>query len=168
MNFINAGSLIKSLKLQVHPEGGYYRETYRSDEVMHEGDLPERFTSSRCFSTAIYFLLENRDFSAFHRIRSDETWHFYAGSALELYEITVSGKLKRTLIGSDLESGEQFQYTVPFGSWFASRVKDGNGFALLGCTVAPGFDFRDFELGDRHALVNEFPEYSDLIRSLTR
>ncbi len=161
---MKASYFIEHLQLLPHPEGGYYKETYRSKETI----LFSGFSGERNFSTAIYFLLEENNFSAFHKINSDELWHFYAGDALEVIEITLSGELKLTAIGNDLENGEQLQYVVPANTWFASRVKKGGKFSLVGCTVAPGFDFKDFEMAKRDELVRSFPNHKEVIEKLTR
>lgn len=151
--------LINELGLQKHPEGGYYKETYRSKN---------KLGNNRSVSTAIYFLLENGNFSAFHKIKSDELWHFYSGDCLEVIEIKDNGTVIRTLIGNNIDAGEQFQYCVKANTWFASRVKSGGAYSLVGCTVAPGFDFRDFELAKRIELVKQFPQHKNLIYELTR
>ena len=160
--------LVKVLKLKPHPEGGYYKETYRSADSIGVSGLPQGFNGPRQFSTAIYFLIEKNNFSAFHRIKSDETWHFYTGDALEVIEIDPFGNLKCTLVGSDLSSDEMFQYTVPAGHWFASRVKEGGEYSLVGCTVSPGFDFEDFEMASRSELIKQFPSHETIIKQLTR
>ena len=154
---MNAQHYIKTLALLPHPEGGYYKETYRSKESI---TLPQ---GERNYSTAIYFLLEENNFSAFHKIKSDELWHFYAGDVLEVIEITTEGKLKITELGP-----YNFQYCVPAGNWFGSRVKQGGKFSLVGCTVSPGFDFKDFEMAEKDSLLKEFPEYDSIIEELTR
>lgn len=165
---MNAEYLINTFAMNRHPEGGYYKETYRSPEIIPHSGLPSRFTGDRCFSTAIYFLLVGEEFSSFHRIKADEVWHFYAGSPLELFMISPEGVLTMVLIGNNPEKGQHFQYTVPAGYWFASRCFDANGFSFVGCTVAPGFDFADFELATGENLVLRFPIHSSLIRSLCR
>ena len=154
---MNAQHFIKTLNLLPHPEGGYYKETYRSAESIK---LKQGY---RNYSTAIYFLLEQNNFSAFHKIKSDELWHFYSGDILEVIEITTQGELKITEVGPD-----SFQYCVPAGNWFGSRVKKGGSFSLVGCTVAPGFDFADFEMAKRELLLKEFPELHVIIGELTR
>jgi len=159
--------LVAQLNLRPHPEGGYYKEVYRSTAQIPGGSLPG-FAESRSVATAIYFLIEANNFSALHKIKSDETWHFYAGDALEVVEINEEGVLKTTLVGSNLAAGECFQYTVPASTWFGSRVKQGGKFALVGCTVAPGFDFADFEMGARAALLNQFPQHGEVILALAR
>uniref|UniRef100_UPI003F718BF3 cupin domain-containing protein n=1 Tax=Dyadobacter sp. TaxID=1914288 RepID=UPI003F718BF3 len=124
---------------------------------------------NRSVSTGIYFLLDARNFSAFHRIKSDEMWHFYAGDALEIFVIDpTTGKLHIIRLGSDPENGETFQAVVPAGAWFGSRPAAGSSYSLVGCTVAPGFDFHDFEMADRAALQAEYPEFQTLIAELTR
>ena len=157
---------IEILGLQPHPEGGWYREVYRSAEQFAPGDGD--FPSGRNFCTSIYFLITAGNFSAFHRIKSDETWHFYAGDALEVVELDDLGNLKKTLIGNDIENGNLFQCTVPKGAWFASRVNAGGNYSLVGCTVAPGFDFRDFEMAKRQKMLVSNPNHHDIILSLTR
>jgi uncharacterized protein len=157
---------IDHLDLGPHPEGGYYRATYKSDLLVAHSALPAAFRGDRSASTAIYFLLEGRDFSAFHRIASDEVWHFYAGSALVVYVIDPDGKYSELYLGRG--SGEVFQAVVKAGCWFASRLRDAAGFALVGCTVAPGFEFADFELAKRSDLIARYPAHQMLIEELTR
>ena len=162
----NAQYWIDRLHLSPHPEGGHYRQTYRSDLTIVRSALPSGFNGDRAASTAIYFLLDGRDFSAFHRIASDEVWHFYAGSSLVVYVIDPEGNYSELHLGSD--EGEEFQAVVKAGCWFASRVRDAAGFALVGCTVAPGFDFADFELATRSELMAAYPQHQKLIEELTR
>jgi|SRR5688572_5514581 len=157
---------VKVLDLKSHPEGGWFREVYRSKSVHHLQD--DIFPTGRNYCTSIYFLITSGNFSAFHRIRSDETWHFYAGDPLEVIEITNAGHLKITVIGKEILNGQSFQYTVEAGSWFASRVSGKGLFSLVGCTVAPGFDFNDFELASREKLISDFPHHSSMITELTR
>jgi uncharacterized protein len=164
----NAQYWIDRLGLSPHPEGGHYRATYKSDLTIDRGALPPRFHGNRSASTAIYFLLEGRDFSAFHRIAADEVWHFYTGSALIVYVIDTEGNLSELHIGDRPAVGEAFQAVVKAGCWFASRLKDGAGFALVGCTVAPGFEFADFELAARAELIATYPMHRNLIEELTR
>ncbi len=159
---------IEKLSLQSHPEGGFYRQTYKADQVLPRESLPPQFTGPRAASTAIYFLLEGKSFSAFHRLRSDELWHFYVGAPVLVHVISKSGEYSRMLLGSDPEAGEELQAVVKAGSWFASHVKDGKSFALVGCTVAPGFDFEDFELAEREELTRRYPQHRELIEQFTR
>ena len=118
---MTAQQLIQQYNLQPHPEGGWYKESYKSNEYISGNALPGRFGGSRSFSTAIYFLLEQGNFSAFHRIKSDECWHFYAGDALSVYVIQMDGKLEIIHLGNDIGKGQLFQYVVPANCWFASR-----------------------------------------------
>ena len=160
--------IVEGLRLLPHPEGGYYRETYRSGETLASPGLPSRFEGDRSIATAIYYLLGPGDFSAFHRIRSDETWHFYRGAGLRLYVLADDGVCECVLLGDGAERGEVFQATVPAGRWFASEPATADGFALVGCTVSPGFDFRDFEMADAGVLLRDWPLHGDLIRRLCR
>lgn len=162
---LTALEYVKILKLLPHPEGGWYKEMYRSEGRFSGHD---EFPEGRNYSTAIYFLIEKSNFSAFHRIKSDETWHFYAGDALEVFEIDSLGELKRTIVGPDIRNGQLLQYTVLAGNWFASRVYDEGSFSLAGCTVAPGFDFKDFEMASRVNCINQFPNHINIIMELTR
>ena len=157
---------INHLDLSPHPEGGYYRATYKSDLTIARSALPSSYQGDRSASTAIYFLLDEGNFSAFHRIASDEVWHFYAGSSLVVYVIDAEGNYSELHLRDG--SGEVFQAVVKAGCWFASRVKNAAGFALVGCTVAPGFDFADFELAARSELIRTFPAHRKLIEELTR
>lgn len=158
----------KKLGLAAHPEGGFYRQTYRADLILPAEALSPQFSGPRAASTAIYFLLEGENFSAFHRLRSDELWHFYAGSPLSVHVIEQDGTHTKILLGSDLEAGQTFQEVVKAGCWFASEVADRKSFALVGCTVAPGFDFEDFELAKRDVLARCYPQHRGLIWKLTR
>ena len=160
--------LVQQLNLVPHPEGGWYAETYRAAESINKEALPHRFNESRSFSTAIYFLLPAGVFSAFHRIQSDECWHFYDGDPLNIYVIDQAGILSVIKLGSNLLEGETFQAMVPAGSWFASRPAISNQYSLVGCTVAPGFDFADFELANGAELSTTYPLHTALIKSLCR
>ena len=178
---------IEKLRLEPHPEGGYFRQTYRSESIIPREALPG-FGGVRAASTAIYFLLEGQDFSAFHRLRSDEMWHFYAGSPLTVHRIDPAGQYSSILLGDDPEAGQAFQAVVRAGCWFGAEVAQNRHFsqnrgevghapytrvplppwALVGCTVAPGFEFEDFEMARREELIARYPEHVDLIRKLTR
>lgn len=161
-------ALVERFQLLPHPEGGYYKEMYRSVEQITQTALPERFSGSRCFATAIYFLLEQGNFSAFHRIQSDECWHFYAGDSLHVHVIHPNGMYELLKLGNNLAEGECFQAVVPAGSWFASETAPGGNYSLVGCTVAPGFDFADFELAKADVLTALYPAMSELIARLCR
>lgn len=157
---------INALHLLPHPEGGFYKETYRSAEKTEHSNLPDRYTGDRNFSTAIYFLLRSKDRSVFHRIQSDELWHFYAGTTL-LINVFEGGTLKVHRLGADVLQGDSLQVLVPAGCWFGAILEKPDSYALCGCTVAPGFDFADFEMASQEVLLNEFPEHRDIILQLT-
>ena len=156
---------IEHLDLQPHPEGGYFKETYRCQEKLTAKNLPERFKFDHCFSTAIYYLLDAPNFSAFHRIKQDELWHYYFGnSSLTIHIISKTGEYHKSNLGNQPEDGQSFQLQVKAGDWFAASVDEIEGFALVGCTVAPGFEFNDFELASKNQLLNQYPEHSDVIK----
>lgn len=165
---LTAEQMIQQYGLQLHPEGGWYKETYRSDEYISAGALPERFSGNRVFSTAIYFLLEQGSFSAFHCIKSDECWHFYAGDPLLIYIIHQDGRLEIISLGNDIYKGQLFQYVVPANCWFASKPSPESNWCFAGCTVAPGFDFADFELADASTLSVTYPQHETIIKQLCR
>lgn len=152
------------LDLKKHPEGGYYKEVYRSAENFIVPDYSFR-KKERNYSTSIYFLLEGNDKSHFHKLSSDEIWHFYDGSDLRIIIINSEGKLDEVILGK--QSGN-FQTTIFKDNWFAAEVIDKSSFSLVGCTVSPGFDFEDFILGKRDELISEFPQHEFLIRKFTK
>lgn len=189
-----AADWIRRLQLKPHPEGGYFRETYRSAETMARAGLPGRYKGRRVFGTAIYFLLRGNQCSAFHRLKSDEIWHFYAGAPVAIFILRRNGALKKVKLGLNPAAGEQPQVVVKAGFWFAAALDNpksappgslseagaqiGNrpereapraekSYALLGCTLAPGFDFADLEMGSRQALCRQFPRHGRLIKKLT-
>lgn len=159
---------IEKLGLVPHPEGGWFRETYRSSETIPVTGLPERFGGQRSFSTAIYFLLERGQFSALHRIKSDELWFFHLGGPMSIHCIADDGQHHVTRLGSSPDRSESLQLMVPAGSWFGAQPLGPGPFSLVSCTVAPGFDFSDFEMGDRDALVKMFSSHREIIERLTR
>lgn len=159
---------IEKLNLARHPEGGYYVRTYFAREWIEKEHLPHRYGGSRPFSTAIYYLIPGDEFSAFHRIQSDEIWHFYHGSPLTLHIITPDGRLAQKVLGRDMEHGESFQIVVEAGCWFAATVHDASSYSLVGCTVAPGFSYDDYELARCEDLTAQYPQHAELIRRLTR
>ncbi len=160
--------LVQTYSLLPHPEGGYYKETYRSKDTVVSGSGMIRFGGERSMSTAIYFLITAGNFSAFHRIKSDEIWHFYAGGALIVHVLHDGGQYQQIKIGNNLAAGEVFQAVVPAGAWFASECAPEKDFSFVGCTVSPGFDFTDFELANAEALIKSFPEQAALIQRLCR
>jgi uncharacterized protein len=157
---------INHLSLMPHPEGGFYKEVYRSTEHMPTDLLPTRYDGPRVFSTSIYFLLRSQDRSVFHRLKSDEIWHFYAGSAATIYLLSKNG-VKESMVGNKLERQETLQVLIPAGTWFSAEVKEPDSYCLVGCTVAPGFEFSDFEMADRNLLLRQYPEYSGLVERFT-
>jgi len=163
-----AEELIHFFNLQPHQEGGWYRKTYKASEKIKKDALPERFSGDRFFSTAIYYLLEKGNFSAFHKIKSDECWHFYDGDPLEIFMLEPGGKLKKVLLGKSFEAGQVFQFVVPAGCWFASCPAAGSEYCFAGCTVSPGFEFEDFELADAKELVEIYPKHKKLIEEMCR
>lgn len=165
---MRSDKLIQRFDLQPHPEGGWYKQTYKSNEQVAASVLPQRFNGDRPFSTAIYFLLEKENFSAFHRIKSDECWHFYAGGPLLIYVIHPGGKLDTITLGNDIDKGHTFQYVVPANCWFASRPAPGSEYCFVGCTVSPGFDFENFELAKADEIISLYPQHAALIGSLCR
>ena len=158
---------IQALGLESHPEGGWFRETYRSSEEIPATALPERYGGARCFGTSIYFLLGPEEVSKFHRIRSDEIWHYYRGDSVTIHLLDERAGLRSVTLGPNVESGEVLQAVVPANLWFGAEVTAERGFCLVGCTVAPGFDFADFELAEPETLSARFPTHLDLIRRLT-
>ncbi|HTE28942.1 MAG TPA: cupin domain-containing protein [Chryseolinea sp.] len=156
---------IEHLGLKPHPEGGYYRETYRASGQIPQSALPVQFPGPRNYSTAIYFLLRANERSMLHRIKSDELWHFHAGDPLTIYVLTESGVISHNL-GLNLHDGDQPQVYVPAKRWFGAMINNGS-YALASCTVAPGFDFADFEMGSRDQLLSDFPGNENLITMLT-
>ncbi|KUG24888.1 hypothetical protein ASZ90_005290 [hydrocarbon metagenome] len=165
---IPASTLVEKLDLQPHPEGGYFKEVYRSNELIKTEGLPERYTSERCFGTSIYYLLVGEQFSAFHKLQSDETWHFYFGSSIILHLISKQGEYSKIVLGQNLSEDEVFQFTIPKETWFAAEVKDKTTYSLVGCTVSPGFDFADFEMGDQKTLLDKFQQHQNLIKRFTK
>ncbi|MDD5677455.1 MAG: cupin domain-containing protein [Kiritimatiellae bacterium] len=166
---LKAAYLIKKLALQPHPEGGYYREIYRSVEQIPAEALPARYRGARFFSTSIYYLLTGTQISTLHRLTSDEQWHFYDGGALLLAMIAPNGTARNVRLGRDHARGEQVQALIPAGTWMGAHLAKASrrGYALIGCTVAPGFDFRDFTAGRRSDLLAQFPRQRKLITALT-
>ena len=158
---------IEKLNLQKHPDGGYYRETYRCSDIINQDQSLTRYTGERNVSTAIYYLLIDKDFSAFHKLKSDEIFHFYSGSALEVHIISDQGEYSYFKLGNDLNNDENLQLIIPHGNWFASRVSEPNSYSLIGCTVAPGFNFADFTLGEREELIRLYPQHEKIISQLT-
>ena len=166
-----ADALIRALGLAPHPkEGGYFRETYRADDGWPAAALPPRYRGNRGdrrAGTAIYYLLTAETFSALHRLQSDEIFHFYLGSPVRMVQLAPDGTGRTIVLGPDVLGGQAVQAVVPRGVWQGSLLEPGGDFALLGCTVAPGFEYADYEHGQRAALTEQYPAFAELIARLT-
>jgi len=164
----SAEEMIRLLNLQPHPkEGGFFRETYRAAERTSKDALPERYDGPRNHGTAIYYMLTPGTFSALHRLRSDEIFHFYLGGPVRMLQLHPDGSGEMIMLGPDLAKGQRLQVLAPRGVWQGSFLEPGSEFALLGCTVAPGFDYADYEHGDRASLLEKYPAFADMIERLT-
>lgn len=159
--------LIDFYELEPHPEGGYFKETYRAKGMIVKDTLGSEFTGSRNYSTAIYFLIPEGKKSKLHRLRSDEVWHFYLGGPLVVAQIFPDGRAQEVVLGPDFRKGQWLQHVVLAGCWFGSYPQDGSSYSFVGCTVAPGFDFADFEMGKREDLLRQFPQAEESILRLT-
>lgn len=157
---------MEKLELTKHPEGGWFKETYRSVGEIDRQSLSSDFSGSRNYSTSILFMLQADETSAFHKIKSDELWHFHDGNGLTIHELTENGKYINHQLGLNLSANEKPQLIIPAGSWFASEVVDDGDFCLVGCTVSPGFDFEDFELAKAAELTSKYPDQKNLVNRL--
>ncbi len=167
---LSADDLIARLGLAPLPwEGGYYRETWRASVAFADGALPGAYDGPRDAGTAIYYLLTPDTLSKLHRLPSDEVFHFYLGDPVDLTLLGPDGGAQTHVLGSDLMGGQHVQFVVPGNTWFGARLSAGatHGYALMGTTVAPGFDFKDLEIGDADALIAEYPDAAAIIRALT-
>ncbi|HXT83376.1 MAG TPA: cupin domain-containing protein [Verrucomicrobiae bacterium] len=153
---------IDKLQLKEHPEGGYYNEVYRSEKIIN---LPE-YKGPRNACTLIYYLLKGSQYSSFHKINSDEIWHFYAGSSLSLY--ILNSNLKVIKLGKNMDKGEIFHIVIKSNSWFAASVDDPASYCLVGCVVSPGFDYHDWEIGDKDILCEKYPQHKSIIMKLSK
>ena len=162
-----AALIIEQYGLRPHPEGGFFAETYRSPGLIAEAALPAGFAGERNFSTAIVYLLRENEFSALHRLRQDEVWHFYAGGDLRLVMVSPDGRFSETRLGRNGTAGAVAQAVVPAGFWFGAKPAGGAGFSFVGCTVAPGFDFADLELARRPDILALFPGLEKIILEFT-
>ena len=151
-------SLVNDLKLLPHPEGGFYREMYRSPTIVNANDLAQKSAY-----TSIYYLLSGDDFSSWHRIKSDETWYFHSGGDVAIYFFDLNKALQTIQLGLDSKC---LQATIPANTWFAAKPISQNSFCLVSCAVAPGFEFTDFEIGQRDSLLNEFGSSLDGIKAI--
>lgn len=171
MNMPTAEEIIAALELQPHPiEGGFFRETYRSAGTIPMEWLPSEYSShtSRSLGTAIYYLLTKTTFSEMHRLPTEEVFHLYLGGPVRMLQLFTGGATREVVIGTDFLAGQQPQVVVPAGVWQGSRLEPGVDFALLGATMAPGFDYADYEQGRRSVLAGLYPGQAELIRLLTR
>ena len=158
--------LVQHYDLQPHPEGGFFRESYRATGLIPQTALSASFSGDRAYSTAIYFLLPQGTKSSWHQIQSDETWHFYLGGPLTILHISPKGEFSAIRLGADILNGEMVQYTVPAGYWFGAIPAPESAYCFVGCTVAPGFDFSEFTLIDPEKLIEQFPQHEKHILRL--
>lgn len=164
---VTVKELIKLFDLKPHPEGGYFKETYKANGNIKKQALPSNFSGDRSFSTAIYFLLPKGSKSNLHRIKSDEVWHFYLGGPLTLVIIHKNGQTDSVTLGQNVQADQKIQYVVPADSWFGAYPNSDTEFSFVGCTVAPGFDFNDFELGNKDILLKQYPNAKEIIEKLS-
>lgn len=162
-------NLIKKFNLQPHPEGGFYARTFQSTDTVKSSDISRYYNESRYAGTSIYYLLTSNDFSAWHSLKSDEIWHYYRGSPVEIHVIDKNGNLTTHLLGDSFDNPKaSFQFAIPAGDWFAAELLDKTSYSLVGCTVSPGFDFKDFTLADRGIFSSQYPQHNKIITRLTR
>ena len=165
---MNAEEIIKLLRMEPHPEeGGYFVETYKSEEGIPRKALPERYHTRRSFGTAIFYLLTPDTLSELHRLESDEIFHFYLGDPVTMLQLHPDGDSEVVTLGQDIAAGQRLQVVVPRGTWQGALLNEGGEYALLGCTVAPGFEYADYETASRFDLLKEYPEHEELILRLT-
>ena len=164
----NAGYWIEKLNLAEHPEGGWFAPVFRASEQVGREGLPNRFTGDRAIVSSIYYMLEKGRFSAFHRLKSVEIWSFFEGGPLAIYVLDPLGGLIEKKLGRNFDKGEFFQVAVEAGNWFAAEQRGPGEFTLVGCTVAPGFDYEDMEIAGRAKLLARYPQHQEIIERLTR
>jgi len=165
---LNANEIIEKFKLKTHPaEGGYYSETYRADHILSESSLPNNYDAERSLSTAIYYMLTHDTRSILHRLPTDEVYHFYLGDPVLMLQLYPDGTTKTVILGQDIDAGQSVQITVPKNVWQGSYLIEGGEYALMGTTMAPGFEFGDNEIGDRNDLIKLYPEAEEIIIELT-
>jgi predicted cupin superfamily sugar epimerase len=166
---LTAEEIISLLHLKPHPvEGGYFVETYRAGEEISEGCLPARYGGARALGTAIYYLLTPDSVSAMHRLRTDEVFHHYIGDPAEMLQLLPDGSGAVVTLGPDLRQGMRPQVVVPAGAWQGARLREGGRFALMGTTVSPGFDYNDYEIGQKEPLLASYPQFREMIETLVR
>jgi len=168
MENFTAQDIARELKLTPHPEGGFFKEIYRSDELIAPDALPERYETAKSLCTAIYYLITSDTFSAMHKLKSDEVLHYYMGASARIFMLSEETRnAEEIILGPDIIAGERPQVIVPENVWFGIRVHGSEDYTLTGTTVAPGFDFSDFEMADKEKLIPEFPEHSEMIKLFT-
>jgi len=168
---LTADEIKIALGLKPHPiEGGYFRETYRAAAVVPAAALPPSYAgdAERSFATAIYYLLTPDTFSELHRLPTEEVFHFYFGGPVRMWQLFPDGQARQVVLGPDILAGQEPQVVVPAGVWQGSYLEDGAEYALLGATMAPGFDYADYVSGERTLLIERYPQLADEIRRLTR
>ncbi len=167
-NYISrkALNLIERYQLERHPEGGWYKEVFRSSFLLSDDSILGIYGGERSALTSIYYLLTNQNFSAFHKIKSPEIWYFHEGMTLTIHIIHEDGEHERVQLSN--KEGCFHQYTVPENCWFAAEIKEGYGYSFVSCAVAPGFDFADFKLAKYQELLDLYPQGQDVIKSLCR
>jgi len=169
MNINDHRKIIEILDLKpLEAEGGFFKEVYRSKDIIPKAALPTFYNSDRCFGTAIYYLLTPESFSALHKVNSDEIFHFYLGDPVEMLLLYPDGSGQEIILGQDIENGQRLQLTVPRGVWQGAGLCPKGKFALMGTTVSPGFEYADFILGQRQSLIETYPDHSSNIIRLTR
>ena len=167
MEVYDVDNIIKTLELVPHPEGGYFREVYRCEEIIQQDMLPPRYNGSRSFLTSIYYLLKNNDVSRFHTLLSDEIWYFHIGSPIVIHQIDFDGNYNNYLLGSNYLLQERPHVLIKKNTWFGAEIKNKDSFSLVSCAIAPGFQFSDFKLANRNELIAKYPQHTDLIVRFT-
>ena len=162
----DANYYVTKLGMEPHPEGGFYKRTFESEERTSDQELSVEFEGKRKLYTSIFFLLGSKDISHLHRLKSDELWYYHAGSPLTIHVIDENGNYKESKLGINLDEGEIPQVLVPKNSIFGSSVRDEDTFSLVGCMVSPGFEFQDFELFTQEELLAKYPQHRDVIMKL--
>lgn len=165
---MTAEQVAEILGLEPHPEGGYFKETFRSSEEISSGALPDRYNKARSIYTSIYFLITEESFSAMHRLKSDEIFHFYMGDPALIFMIHPDGRDEEKILGNDLLNGARLQILIPRHVWFGIKVIKPGKYTLTGTTMAPGFDFNDFEMADSDNLCSQYPQHTEKIQLFTR
>jgi hypothetical protein len=166
---LEAEDIIKKLGLKPHPnEGGFFAESFRSEEIIGRDNLPDRYSSDRACSTCIYYMLTRETFSALHRLKTDEIFHFYLGDPVSMLLLYPNGHSKILTLGHDIMAGQQLQAVVLKNVWQGSFLNEGGKYALMGTTMAPGFDFDDYEHADKYELIEKFPDRKQMIERLTK